>query len=42
LLPLQTGDIRRPQESAPLAAINTVLSDLKRGSINGRIVLDLA
>jgi propanol-preferring alcohol dehydrogenase len=36
------GKVKATVESAPLAAINTVFSDLKRGAINGRVVLDLA
>jgi propanol-preferring alcohol dehydrogenase len=35
------GKVKATVAKAPLAAINTVFEDLKRGTINGRIVLDL-
>jgi len=36
------GRVKATVETASLPAINKVLADLKRGSINGRIVLDLS
>lgn len=36
------GKVKATVERAPLAEINTVFTDLKRGAINGRIVLDFA
>jgi len=35
------GRVKATIETVPLSAINTVMTDLKRGAINGRIVLDL-
>lgn len=36
------GKVKATVERAPLEAINTVFANLKRGTINGRIVLDFA
>ena len=35
------GKVKATVETAPLAAINKVFGDLKRGAVNGRVVLDL-